>query len=231
MMNILFQFSDDFLKLWEKGEFFNGILETLYLTFVSAIVAYIIGIPLGVLLNITSKNGIKPNKWINAPLNFIVNIFRSIPFIVLMVALLPVSDLIVGKTYGNEAMIITLIIAAAPYVARMVESSLKEVETGVIEAASSMGANSWQIITKVLIPEAKPSLIVGAVISVVTILGYSAMSSIVAGGGLGSIAIVYGHQRLNDDVIWICVILIIIIVQIIQELGMFISRKVDKRIK
>ena len=231
MMNILFQFSDDFLKLWEKGEFFNGIFETLYLTFVSAIIAYIIGIPLGVLLNITSKNGIKPNKWINAPLNFIVNIFRSIPFIVLMVALLPVSDLIVGKTYGNEAMIITLIIAAAPYVARMVESSLKEVETGVIEAASSMGANNWQIITKVLIPEAKPSLIVGAVISVVTILGYSAMSSIVAGGGLGSIAIVYGHQRLNDDVIWICVILIIIIVQIIQELGMFISRKVDKRVK
>jgi D-methionine transport system permease protein len=113
----------------------------------------------------------------------------------------------------------------------MVESSLKEVETGVIEAASSMGANNWQIITKVLIPEAKPSLIVGAVISVVTILGYSAMSSIVAGGGLGSIAIVYGHQRLNDDVIWFCVILIIIIVQIIQELGMFISRKVDKRIK
>ena len=192
MMNVLFQFSDDFLKLWEKGEFFNGILETLYLTFVSAIIAYIIGIPLGVLLNITSKNGIKPNKWINAPLNFIVNIFRSIPFIVLMVALLPVSDLIVGKTYGNEAMIITLIIAAAPYVARMVESSLKEVETGVIEAASSMGANNWQIISKVLIPEAKPSLIVGAVISVVTILGYSAMSSIVAGGGLGSIAIVYG---------------------------------------
>ena len=230
-MNILFQLSDDFLKLWEKGEFFNGILETFYLTFVSAIVAYLIGIPLGVLLNITSKNGIKPNKWINAPLNFVVNIFRSIPFIVLMVALLPVSEFIVGKTYGNEAMIITLIIAAAPYVARMVESSLKEVETGVIEAASSMGANNWQIITKVLIPEAKPSLIVGAVISVVTILGYSAMSSIIAGGGLGSIAIVYGHQRLNDDVIWFCVLLIIIIVQIIQELGMFISRKVDKRIK
>lgn len=231
MMDILFQFSDDFLKLWEKGEFFNGILETLYLTFVSAVIAYIIGIPLGVLLNITNKNGIKPNKWINAPLNFLVNIFRSIPFIVLMVALLPAADLIVGKTYGNEAMIITLIIAAAPYVARMVESSLKEVETGVIEAASSMGANNWQIITKVLIPEAKPSLVVGGVISVVTILGYSAMSSIVAGGGLGAIAIVYGHQRLNDDVIWLCVILIIVIVQIIQELGMFISRKVDKRIK
>lgn len=230
-MNIILSLSEDFIKLWESNKFLIGIFETLYLTFVSTLIAYLIGIPLGVLLNITSKNGIHPNKWVNVPLSFIVNIFRSIPFIVLMVALLPVSDLIVGKTYGNEAMIITLIIAAAPYVARMVESSLKEVEFGVIEAASSMGASNWQIITKVLLPEAKPSLIVGAVISIVTVLGYSAMASIVSGGGLGAIAIVYGHQRLNDDIIWFCVILMIIIVQIIQEVGMFVSRKVDKRIK
>ncbi len=230
-MNTILAFSEDFIKLWESNEFVIGIFETLYLTFVSTFIAYLIGIPLGVLLNITSKNGIHPNKWINVPLGFIVNVFRSMPFIVLMVALLPISDLIVGKTYGNEAMIITLIIAAAPYIARMVESSLKEVEYGVVEAASSMGASNWQIITKVLLPEAKPSLIVGAVISIVTVLGYSAMSSTIAGGGLGAIAIVYGHQRLNDDVIWFCVILIIIIVQIIQELGMYISRKIDKRIK
>ena len=230
-MNTILALSEDFIKLWESNEFLVGIIETLYLTFVSTIIAYLIGIPLGVLLNITSKNGIHPNKWINAPISFIVNIFRSIPFIVLMVALLPVSDLIVGKTYGNDAMIVTLIIAAAPYIARMVESSLKEVEYGVIEAASSMGASNWQIITKVLLPEAKPSLIVGAVISIVTVLGYSAMASTIAGGGLGAIAIVYGHQRLNDDVIWFCVLLIVIIVQIIQELGLFISRKVDKRIK
>ena len=230
MMNIL-ALSSDFINLWESNKFLIGIFETLYLTFVSTIIAYLIGIPLGVILNITSKNGIHPNKWINAPLSFIVNIFRSIPFIVLMVALLPVSDLVVGKTYGNEAMIVTLVIAAAPYIARMVESSLKEVEYGVIEAASSMGASNWQIITKVLIPEAKPSLIVGSVISIVTVLGYSAMSSTIAGGGLGAIAISYGHQRLNDDVIWFCVLLIVIIVQVIQELGMYISRKVDKRIK
>lgn len=230
MTNIL-SLSENFLRLWENNGFLEGILDTLYLTFVSTFIAYLIGLPLGVILNITSKNGIAPNKWIHAPLSFIVNIFRSIPFIVLMVALLPVSDFIVGKTYGNEAMIVTLVIAAAPYIARMVESSLKEVEYGVIEAASSMGANNWQIITKVLLPEAKPSLVVGAVISIVTVLGYSAMSSTIAGGGLGAIAITEGHKRLNDDIIWFCVLLIVIIVQIIQEVGMYISRKIDKRIK
>ena len=153
------------------------------------------------------------------------------PFIVLMVAMLPVAKLIVGTSMGNSAMIVMLVIAAAPYVARMVESSIKEVSSGVIEAAQSMGASNMRIIFKVLIPEAKPSLIVGAVISTVTILSYSAMAATIAGGGLGAIAIIWGHQRFNEEIIWICVALIIIIVQIIQEVGMRIAKATDKRAK
>lgn len=227
----IFTLSDDFMILWETGRFFEGVLETLYLTLVSTVFAYLIGLPIGVLLNITSKNGIAPNKWINFPLGIIVNIFRSVPFVILLVALFPTARVIVGKTYGPEVMILALIIAAVPYVARMVESSLKEVDYGVIEAASSMGANNWKIITKVLIPEAKPSLIVGAVISTVTILGYTAVADLVNGGGLGQIALLDGFDNFIDDIVYFCVILLIIIVQIIQELGMFIARKVDKRIK
>ena len=230
MFNI-FQLTEDFITLWESNAFFEGVLETLYLTFVSTILAYLIGTPIGVILNITSKNGITPNKWINIPLGIIVNIFRSVPFIILLVALFPMAKAIVGKTYGSEVMILALTIAAIPYIARVVESSLNEVDRGVVEAASSMGANNWQIITKVLLPEAKPSLINGGVIAIVTILGYSAMADMVSGGGLGQIAISDGFDQFNDDVVWFCVILTIIIVQIIQELGMFIVRKTDKRNK
>ena len=181
MFNI-FQLTEDFITLWESNAFFEGVLETLYLTFVSTILAYLIGTPIGVILNITSKNGITPNKWINIPLGIIVNIFRSVPFIILLVALFPMAKAIVGKTYGSEVMILALTIAAIPYIARVVESSLNEVDRGVVEAASSMGANNWQIITKVLLPEAKPSLINGGVIAIVTILGYSAMADMVSGG-------------------------------------------------
>lgn len=230
MFNI-FQLTEDFITLWESNAFFEGVLETLYLTFVSTILAYLIGTPIGVILNITSKNGITPNKWINIPLGIIVNIFRSVPFIILLVALFPMAKAIVGKTYGSEVMILALTIAAIPYIARVVESSLNEVDRGVVEAASSMGANNWQIITKVLLPEAKPSLINGGVIAIVTILGYSAMADMVSGGGLGQIAISLGFDQFNDDIVWFCVILTIIIVQIIQELGMFIVRKTDKRNK
>ena len=230
MFNI-FQLTEDFITLWESNAFFEGVFETLYLTFVSTILAYLIGTPIGVILNITSKNGITPNKWINIPLGIIVNIFRSVPFIILLVALFPMAKAIVGKTYGSEVMILALTIAAIPYIARVVESSLNEVDRGVVEAASSMGANNWQIITKVLLPEAKPSLINGGVIAIVTILGYSAMADMVSGGGLGQIAISDGFDQFNDDVVWFCVILTIIIVQIIQELGMFIVRKTDKRNK
>lgn len=222
--------SDLLTQLIEKGVLQKGIWETVYLTFISAFFSYIIGLPLGVLLNVTSSDGIKPIPWLNKILGFIVNIFRSIPFVILMVAMLPVAKLVVGTSLGNKAMIVTLIIAAAPYVARMVESSIKEVDKGVIEAAQSMGTSNFKIICKVLIPESKPSLLVGAVISLVTILGYSAMAGTIGGGGLGMIAINYGYQRFNNDIIWVCVVLTIIIVQLIQEFGMMLARKTDKRI-
>lgn len=222
--------SDLLSQLIEKGVLQKGIWETVYLTFISAFFSYIIGLPVGVLLSVTSSDGIKPIPWLNRILGFIVNIFRSIPFVILMVAMLPVAKFVVGTSLGNKAMIVTLIIAAAPYVARMVESSIKEVDKGVIEAAQSMGTSNFKIIQKVLIPESKPSLIVGAVISLVTILGYSAMAGTIGGGGLGTIAINYGYQRFNNDIIWVCVVLTIIIVQLIQELGMMIAHRTDKRI-
>ena len=209
-------FSEMFYKLWNNGLIQLGIWETVYMTLISSAFAYLIGLPLGVILNVTDKKGISPHPKLNSVLGFVVNFFRSIPFIILMVAMLPVAKFLVGTMIGNKAVIVMLIVAAAPYVARMVESSLNEVNVGVIEAAQSMGASNFEIICKVLVPEAKPALITGAAISVVTILGYS--------------AIIYGHQRSNDDITWICVFLIWIIVQVIQELGRYIAVKTDKRI-
>lgn len=222
--------SDMFFKLWDNGMLLTGIWETVYMTLISTIFAYLIGLPLGVLLCVTSKNGIRPISWLNKVLGILVNVFRSIPFVILMVAMLPVAKFVVGTSLGNNAMIVTLIIAAAPYVARMVESSINEVNSGVIEAAKAMGTSSFKIVWKVLIPEAKPSLITGSVISMVTILGYSAMAGTIGGGGLGMIALTYGYQKYNNDIIWIAVLLTIIIVQIIQEVGMRIASKTDKRI-
>lgn len=224
-------FSEMFYKLWDKGLIQLGIWETVYMTLISTAIAYLIGLPLGIILTVTDDKGICPNKAVNRSLGFVVNFFRSIPFVILMVAMLPVAKLIVGTSLGNSAMIVMLIIAAAPYVARMVESSVKEVQGGVIEAACSMGASKMQIILKVLLPEAKPSLILGAIISMVTILSYSAMASTIGGTGLGQIAIIYGHQRLNADITWICVFLTVIIVQVIQEAGNIIVRRTDKRIR
>ena len=223
--------SEMFFKLWDKGLIQLGIWETVYMTFISSFFAYLIGLPLGVILNVTDKNGIHPMPKLNKVLGFIVNFFRSIPFIILMVAMLPVAKFIVGTSLGNKAVIVMLVIAAAPYVARMAEGSLNEVGAGVIEAAQSMGATNFEIVTRVLIPEAKPSLINGAAISIVTILGYSAMAATIGGTGLGQIAIIYGHQRSNSDITWICVFLTVIIVQVIQELGRYIAVKTDKRIK
>ena len=223
--------SEMFYKLWDKGLIQLGVWETLYMTLLSSLIAYVIGLPLGVILCVTDKNGIRPMPWLNRILGLIVNFFRSIPFVILMVAMLPVAKFILGTSLGNGAVIVMLVIAAAPYVARMVESAVKEVDAGVIEAAQSMGTGNFQIIRKVLLPEAKPSLIIGAVISMVTILGYSAMSSTIGGTGLGQIAISYGHQRFNPDIKWICVFLTVIIVQIIQELGTAIAHRSDKRIK
>lgn len=222
-------FSDLFVKLWETGILPRGIWETVYMTLLSSALAYVIGLPLGVILTVTDREGIHPVYWLNRLLGLVVNFFRSIPFIILMVAMLPAAKLIVGVSLGNRAMIVMLVIAAAPYVSRMVESSLKEVSPGVIEAAQSMGTNNVQIVWKVLLPEAKPSLIVGGVISMVTILGYSAMAATIGGTGLGQIAISYGHQRFHPDITWCCVFLTVVIVQVIQELGTWLAHHTDKR--
>ena len=223
-------FTDMFLKLWNNHIFLWGIWQTVYMTVISTAFAYLLGLPLGLVLSVTDKDGIRPRPAVNKTLGVIVNAFRSVPFIILMVALLPVAKLIVGTSIGNKAVIVTLVVGAAPYVARMVESSIKEVDKGVIEAAEAMGTPTFKIITKVLIAEAKPSLITGAVISMVTILGYSAMAATLGGTGLGQVAVVYGHQRFNQDVIWFSALLCVLIVQVIQEVGMRIVHKTDKRI-
>lgn len=208
-----------------------GIWETLFMTFVSSFLAYVIGIPLGICLVVSSKDGIKPMPPVNVILGIIINILRSIPFIILLIMVLPLTRLMVGTTLGAKAVIPPLVIAAAPYIARMVESSLKEVDAGVIEAAKSMGASNFQIVWKVLLPEATPSLLLGAAISITTILGYSAMAGFTGGGGLGTIAINYGYYRYQTDVMLITVAILVIIVQIIQETWMFLSRSGDKRIR
>lgn len=224
-------FSADFMKLWNHGIIQLGIWETIYMTLLSTVIAYIIGLPIGIILSITDKDGIHPMPILNKVLGIVVNVFRSIPFVILMVAILPAAKLFVGTSIGNRALIFALVVAAAPYIARMVESSIKEVDKGVIEAAQAMGTPSLKIVTKVLIPEAKPALIVGAVISTVTVLGYSAMGGIMGAGGLGKIATVNGYQRSLYDIVWICVVLTVIIVEIIQELGMRFATKTDKRIR
>ena len=209
----------------------GGIKDTLYMTTVSTLFAYLLGLPIAILLVLTAPSGLKPQKLVYRLLDMIVNIFRSIPFLILMILVIPVTRAIAGKAYGSTATIVPLVIAAAPYVARMIESSLLEVDPGVIEAAQSMGANIPTIIFKVLIPEAKTSLIVGATISCGTILGYSAMSGAIGGGGLGQIAISYGYNRYQTDVLFVTVALMIVLMQVIQIVGMKISRKTDKRVR
>lgn len=207
----------------------EGIRDTLYMTIVSTLVAYILGLPLGICLKVTSKDGLKPNKAVYALLDFICNIVRSIPFLILLILLIPFTRLVVGKSYGSTATIVPLVVCAAPYIARMVESSLNEVDPGVIEAAKSMGASNWDIVTKVMLVEARTSLIIGATITTGNILGYSAMSGTVGGGGLGDIAVRYGYYRWQTDIMIITVILLIILFQIIQNVGMKIAGNLDKR--
>lgn len=209
----------------------KGIWETIYMVFLSSALSYVIGIPLGIALVVTDREGISPVPLFNKVLGLIINLLRSVPFIILLIMVLPITKFIVGKTIGSNATVVPLIIAAAPYIGRMVESSLKEVDAGVIEAAKSMGASTWQIIVKVLLPEAKPSLLVGAAISVTTILGYSAMAGFTGGGGLGDIAIRYGYHRYQTDMMMVTVVLLVIIVQLIKEVAMRMSRKSDKRIR
>ena len=209
----------------------KGIWETIYMVFLSSALSYVIGIPLGIALVVTDKEGISPVPLFNKVLGLIINLLRSVPFIILLIMVLPITKFIVGKTIGSNATVVPLIIAASPYIGRMVESSLKEVDAGVIEAAKSMGASTWQIIVKVLLPKAKPSLLVGAALSVTTILGYSAMAGFTGGGGLGDIAIRYGYHRYQTDMMMVTVVLLVIIVQLIQEVAMRMSRKSDKRIR
>ena len=208
----------------------QGFIETIYMTVISTVLAYIIGLPLGLVLVVTDKDGIHPIPWLNSLLGMIINFFRSIPFLILLIALMPFTKMVVGTIIGAKAAIVGLWIAAAPFIARMVESSLKEVEIGVVEAAQSMGASPFQIMTKVLLPEAKPSLLVGAAISITTILGYSAMAGICGAGGLGAIAINYGYYKYNYAVMLIAVVFIVVLVQIFQSLGTSLATRTDHRI-
>ena len=209
----------------------QGIWETIFMTFASSFLAYVIGIPLGIILVVTDADGIKPIPVLQKVLGLIINLLRSVPFIILLIMMIPVTRAIMGTTLGAKAIIPPLVAAAAPYIARMVESSFKEVDPGVIEAAQSMGATTWQIIWKVLLPEAKPSLLVGAAISITTVLGYSAMSGFVGGGGLGNIAINYGYYRYETEMMLVTVVILVVIVQIIQETWMKLSKVSDKRIR
>ncbi len=215
--------------LW--AEIGKGVYESLYMTLASTGVAYMIGLPLGVLLLITRKGGIKAAPALNQALGVIVNILRSVPFLILMMTLIPVTRAVMGKSYGSFATIMPLTIATFPFVSRMVESSLAEVDGGVIEAAQSMGASTMQIIVKVLLPEAKPSLVSGAAITTTSVLGYSAMAGAIGGGGLGAIAINYGYYRFNLPVMLVCVAIMVIMVQLIQFIGTRMSTALDHRIR
>ncbi len=206
-----------------------GVLETLLMVVVATIFGYLFGLPLGICLYISDSDGIKPNKALYRILDFIVNIGRSIPFLILLILIIPLTKLIVGKPYGTVATIVPLTVSAIPFIGRMVESSLKEVDKGVIEAAESMGASTLQIIVKVLLVEAKPSLINGATICLGTILGYSAMAGTVGGGGLGDIAIRYGYYRYQTDIMIITVVIIVVLVQLFQYIGNMLAIKLDHR--
>lgn len=207
----------------------EGIRDTLYMTLASTLLGYVFGLPMGILLTVTDKDGIKPNAPVYKVMDIIINMTRSVPFLILLILLIPFTRFLVGKSYGSTATIVPLVVAAAPYIARMVESSLKEVDPGVIEAARSMGASNFDIIFKVMLVEARTSLIVGATITIGTILGYSAMAGTVGGGGLGDIAVRYGYHRWQTDIMLVTVALLIILFQIFQTIGMKIASSLDRR--
>ena len=206
----------------------NGIWETLAMTFFSSLFAYIVGLPLGVILYSTSKGRLPQNRPVNAVHGFIVNVMRSLPFLILLVLLIPFTRFVVGTSIGTTASIVPLTVGAIPIVARMVESSLEEVQPGIIEAANSMGASPLYIIVHFILPEATPSLLQGGAINVATSLGYSAMAGVIGGGGLGAIALQYGYYRYQKDVLWTTVALLVVLVMIIQESGGFIAKKTRK---
>jgi D-methionine transport system permease protein len=208
----------------------GGLLDTLYMTLLSTLLAYVIGLPVGVLLVLTDKDGLKPLPALNGILGVAVNILRSVPFLILLIAVIPFTRFVVGTTIGSTATVVPLVIAASPFIARLAESSLKEVDVGALDAARAMGASNWQIVHKVLLPEARPSLILGAAIAVTTILSYSAMAGIVGGGGLGDIAIRYGYYRYQTNIMLVTVAILVIVVQVFQEFGTRLSKWGDKRL-
>ncbi len=207
----------------------DGTLETLYMTLVSTLFAYVLGIPLGIALTVTGKQGLRPCPVVYRGLDVTCNLLRSVPFIILLVVIIPFTRFLVGKSYGSTATIVPLVLSAAPFVGRMVESSLKEVDRGVVEAAESMGASLWQIIFKVLLPEARTSLIMGVTIAVGTILGYSAMAGAVGGGGLGDLAIQYGYHRYDTAIMMVTLVLLVLIAQLLQTAGMKMALSLDRR--
>lgn len=209
----------------------TGIGQTLYMTILSTVVGYVFGLPLGVMLAVFDKDGLRPNKAVYKVLDVISNIIRSIPFLILLILIIPLTRLIVGQSYGSSATVVPLVVAAIPFIGRMVESSIKEVDAGVVEAARSMGASDLRIIVKVLLLESRTSLITGATIAIGTILGYSAMAGSVGGGGLGDIAIRYGYYRYESQIMIVTVILLVVLVQVFQSIGMIIASKLDKRRK
>lgn len=204
-------------------------LNTLYMVFFSTVFSLIIGLPLGVILTVTRPEGIAENKGVFSILDGIINIMRSIPFIILMIIVLPLSKIFVGTTIGSTAVIVPLTISAAPFVARIMESSFMEVDKGVIEAAKSMGSSNWQIVSKVLIPEAMPSIVNSITMTIINIIGYSAMAGTIGGGGLGNLAIRYGHFRRVEEVLFVAVVVIIVIVQIVQWTGTRLSNAINKK--
>lgn len=206
----------------------NGILETLQMTFFASVLAYVIGLPLGILLYATAKGRILSNRPVNFVLGLIVNICRSLPFLILLVLLIPFTRFVTGSSIGTTASIVPLTVGAIPIVSRMVESSLSEVQPGIIEAASSMGASPIYIIVHFILPEATPSLLLGAAINIATVLGYSAMAGVIGGGGLGAIALQYGYYRYQKDVLWTTVTILVIMVMVIQEGGNMIAKKARK---
>ena len=208
----------------------RGIWETVYMTLGATFFGYVLGMPLGFVLTMCHKKGLRPHPVIYRIVDIVTNIGRSLPFVILMVLVIPVTVFIMGKSYGSTAAIVPLVLSAAPFIARLVESSLNEVDRGVIEAAESMGASLGQIMYRVMLVESRTSLITGATIALSTILGYSAMAGAIGGGGLGAIAIQYGYQLYDVKIMWICVILLIVLVQIFQVVGMYIARKLDRRI-
>lgn len=209
----------------------SGILETIQMVIPSTIIAYIMGLPLGVLITITKKEGIKPMPILNSALGWFINMMRSIPFIILLIALMPLSRMLIGTSIGTTAMIIPLVIASSPFVARMVESTLEEIDIGLIEASRAMGATTWQIVTKVMIPESIPSLVRGFSISLITIIGYSALAGMIGGGGIGNVAIMYGHKRTEKNVLVYTIVILVILVQVIQSVFNLLDKKIDKRNK